>query len=384
MKICAIICEFNPFHNGHKYLLEQARDLCGCDKILCLMSGSFTQRGEICIQSRSVRARHAVLGGADAVLELPVAFSVAPAEVFAKGAIKLLSSIPDVCTLAFGCENDDKQEFLRAAELLNNESPEFKAELEKGLKNGDSHIVSYRNAFVKSGGNASLTDKPNNVLGLEYTKAILRSKSNIDILPIKRTGADFSDGALRENFSSAKAIRQNLNSELIKNNVPDFVLNDKLYDSQTEFGDCMRLVLTRTEAEKLCDIYGCGEGLENRLKSLELLTFDEIIESATTKRYSSSRIRRILSANFLNLKKSSCEKFLSAPLYLKPIAVKKDCADELLAALSKSPFPVLTTGSGKLLLENTALECLECDEFAYNQWLAVTHFNKRENGLILV
>ena len=384
MKICAIICEFNPFHNGHKYLLEQARKLSGCDKILCIMSGSFTQRGEICIQSRSVRARHAVLGGADAVLELPVAFSVAPAEIFAKGAIKLLSSIPDVCTLAFGCENADKREFLRAAELLQSESPEFKSELEKGLKNGESHIVSYRNAFVKSGGNAYLTDKPNNVLGLEYTKAILRSKSNIDILPIKRIGADFSDGTLRENYSSARAIRQNLNSELIKNNVPDFVLSDNFHDNQAEFADFMRLILTRTDAEELCDIYGCGEGLENRLKSLELLPFEEIISTATSKRYPSSRIRRILCANFLKLKKSSCEKFLSAPLYLKPLAVKKDCADELLAALAKSAFPVLTTGSGKLLLEDTARECLECDEFAYNQWLTVTKNCKRESGLISV
>ena len=93
MKICAVICEFNPFHNGHKYLIEQAKALSDCDKILCIMSGSFTQRGEICVMGKFDRARHAVLCGADAVIELPVAFAVAPAEIFAKGAFLGITTV---------------------------------------------------------------------------------------------------------------------------------------------------------------------------------------------------------------------------------------------------------------------------------------------------
>ena len=100
MKILAIICEFNPFHNGHRYLLEKAKKLSGADAVLCIMSGNFTQRGEICVLDKYTRAKHAILGGADCVIQLPAPFAVAPAEIFAKGAIKILSSIPEVAFLA--------------------------------------------------------------------------------------------------------------------------------------------------------------------------------------------------------------------------------------------------------------------------------------------
>ena len=115
MNFCAIICEFNPFHNGHKYILEQARRLSGCDGVLCIMSGSFTQRGEACVFDKYTRARHAVLSGADCVIQLPAPFAVAPAEIFASGAIKILSPIPQVKPLEFGCEDGEKKLFTNSA-----------------------------------------------------------------------------------------------------------------------------------------------------------------------------------------------------------------------------------------------------------------------------
>ena len=112
MEICGIICEFNPFHNGHKYLLERAREITLCDYLICVMSGNFTQRGEICVLDKYTRAKHAILGGADCVLELPAAFSVAPAEIFARGAVKLLAAVPHLNSIAFGSENADKDGIL--------------------------------------------------------------------------------------------------------------------------------------------------------------------------------------------------------------------------------------------------------------------------------
>lgn len=388
MKICAIICEFNPFHNGHKYLIERAKILSGCDEILCIMSGSFTQRGEICVLDKFERARHAVLCGADAVIELPVSFAVAPAEIFAKGAVKILSSIPDVCTLVFGCENGDKNDILSAAEILLNEDEIFKNTLESGLKNGESYIKSYENAFEAAGGKKGLLSSPNNVLAVEYAKAILRSGKNIDILPVKRIGAGYNERNLKENFSSASAIRKNTASPLIAGNVPACVLNDlkDFKEEKTRFCEYVRLILTRTTADTLKSVYGCGEGLENKLKSLEKLSFDEIIENATSRRYSASRIRRILCANFLGLYKSDCEEFLRAPLYVKPLAVKKQNADELLAALAKSDFPLITKGRDKLNLNGVAAKCIEKDEFSYTQWQLIAQIgseNKTES-LILV
>ena len=124
MKIYAIICEYNPFHNGHLYQLQKAREL-GADAILCIMSGNFVQRGEASVMDKYTRAKHAVMAGADIVIELPTVFATSNAELFAKGAVKLLSSIPNVSNLCFGAENADKNAFLSTAQLLQNEPEEI-------------------------------------------------------------------------------------------------------------------------------------------------------------------------------------------------------------------------------------------------------------------
>jgi len=385
MKICGIICEFNPFHNGHEYILKQARRLSGCDALICIMSGNFTQRGDVCVLEKHLRAKHAVLGGANCVLELPSAFSVAPAEIFARGAVKILSSIPELDVLAFGCESGDESDFLDAAKLLSDESEEFKSALKEKLAEGESYAKSYAYSFGRVGGNTELLSKPNNILGVEYAKAVLRSGRKIKLLPIKRVGADYGDGELRQNFSSASAIRQNLRSPLIKDNVPDYVFKDlKDFSAENErYGYALRLILSRTSTEDLSKIYGCGDGLENALKSLQNMPFGEIISAATSKRFASSRIKRILCANFLRLYKDDCEKFLSSDLYLSPLAVKKIGADEVLSALSKSPYPVLTCGSDEKKLNEAAAKCKKSDDFAYLQWQQITNLPS-ENKLILV
>ncbi len=385
MKICAIICEFNPFHNGHKYLLETARKLSGCDAVLCIMSGCFTQRGEICVLPAHERAKHAVLCGADCVIELPAAFAVAPAEIFASGAIKILSSIPAVTTLAFGCECGEKTEFIKAAKLLSNENDKFKEILNEKLADGESYIKSYAAAFRNIGGNAELLSKPNNVLAVEYAKAILRLNANIEILPIKRVGAEYNDGEIKENFSSASAIRKNLTSPLIKNNVPDCVLKD-LKDFSKEFqryDDFLRLILSRTSTEDLKKVYGCNEGLENCLKNLQQLSTVEIIEKATSRRYSSSRIKRILCANFLALYQKDVEKYLNSELYISPLAVKKQSADGVLSALAQSLYPVITCGGDVQKLGETALKCKKSDEFAHLQWQQITGLECSDKLLII-
>lgn len=385
MKICGIICEFNPFHNGHEYLLKEARKLSGCDAIVCIMSGSFTQRGDICIVEKHIRAKHAVLGGADCVIELPAALSVAPAEIFASGAVKILSSIPEIDTIAFGCESGNESDFLRAAELLTNESTAFKTALRCKLDEGESYIKSYAFAFASVGGDAELLSKSNNTLGVEYAKAVLQTGKSIKLLPVKRVGADYNDGEIKQNFSSASALRRNLTSPLLKDNVPSFVLNDLTgFTTETErYEDYLRLVLSRTSAEDLNKVYGCNDGLENALKALQALPFNLIISGATSKRFASSRIKRILCANFLRLYQSDCEKFLSSDLYLFPLAVKKESADRILSALAKSPYPVLTCGSDEKRLCKTAALCKKQDDFAYLQWQQITNA-KPANKILVV
>lgn len=363
MRICAIICEFNPFHNGHKYLLEHAREISGADAVLCIMSGSFTQRGEMCVLDKYTRARHAVLGGADAVIQLPAPFAVAPAEVFARGAVKILSSIPAVKYLSFGCESENT-DFASAASLLLNENDKFKHEFSQRIDSGESYIKSYGAAFAECGGDSSLLDKPNNILGLEYAKAVLRENTDIKLLPVKRVGSYYNDGEIKENYSSATAIRNNRNSGLIKSNLPDFVYKDLIETEEKRYDAFLRFSLFSTPNDVLNKVYGCSEGLENKLKTLTDCTINEIIENATSKRYSSSRIRRILLANALKLYRRDCEEMLDNETYIRILAVKNSQSAELLPEISKSTFTVLAGNKNLngIPLSPSALKCVESDK----------------------
>lgn len=337
MKICAIICEFNPFHNGHAYLIRRARELSGCDAVLCVMSGQFTERGDICRTDKFLRAKHAILCGADAVAELPVSFAVAPAEIFAKGAVKTISSVPSVTCLAFGCESGGEEDFIGAARILNEESGLFKSTLEERLGEGESYIRSYCEAFKACGGNADLLSSPNNILGVEYAKAVLCAGTDIRLLPVRRVGADYNDEAIGGGFSSASGIRANADNPKIKSEMPECSYND--FVASTD--NCERFKRLAADWLYLCDgknlkrVYGCTEGLDNRLKSLAYgHTFDEIVDLACSKRYPKARIRRILTANLLGLYADETEKFLKGNAHIKILAVKRERADELLPRIA--------------------------------------------------
>lgn len=337
MKICAIICEFNPFHNGHAYLLERARKLSGCDFVLCVMSGQFTQRGDMCRTDKYLRAKHAVSCGADAVIELYAPFAVAPAEIFARGAMKEICRLDGEITLAFGCESGTAEEFLKAAALLCDESEQFKSFLNESLDGGESYIKSYRRAFEKCGGSGELLSSPNNILGVEYAKAALKSGRKIELLPIKRVGSGFSDDTLNANFSSAAAIRKNADSAALSGNMPECSLNDFLAspDREERFKTLAADMLFLGDRENIRRVYGCGEGLENRLKKLSEggSDYDGIVAQASGKRYTQARIRRILCAHLLGLYQSDTEKFLESPVGCRVLAIKKAVADKLLPLL---------------------------------------------------
>lgn len=372
MKICAIICEFNPFHNGHEYLISKVKELSGCDSVLCIMSGSFTQRGDIAVADKFIRAKHAILGGADCVIELPTPFAVAPAEIFARGAVKILSSIPAVECLAFGCEK--LNDFLSIASRLTAANDDFKTALKRRMNSGAGYAKSYAEAYSECGGGSELFT-PNNILSIEYAKSVLACRKAIRLIPIERKGSGYNDGELKDNFSSASAIRANLNNKNVSNNVPNYVFDDlqSITCDINMWKIVIQYALLSASKEKLRDIFGCTEGLENKLIRLADKPFDTIVSEATCKRYSSTRIRRILTANALNLSEKKTKAFLSDAGYVKPLAVKNELTDEILAELSKSAYPIIVNQRDLNKLNEASRALFEATIFADNVWSAVNN-----------
>lgn len=212
MKIAAIIAEYNPFHKGHSYQITETRKNTGADYVLVIMSGDFVQRGAPAICNKYVRTKMALLGGADAVIELPSLYAVSSAEYFAQGAVTLIDSLQTADFLSFGSECGELSLITEAASCLLSEDDAFQSALSSFLKRGLSFPEARAKALSASDEKLSgLLASPNNVLGIEYCKALLAAQSPIQPITIKRKGSNYHDPALpsgKEHFSSASAIRR--------------------------------------------------------------------------------------------------------------------------------------------------------------------------------
>ena len=372
MKICAIICEYNPFHNGHKYLIDEARRQSNADAVLCIMSGNFTQRGEAAVLEKHLRAKHAVLCGADIVIELPTVFATSNAEIFAKGAISLLSKIPAVTHLAFGAEFADKQVFLQAANALLDEPQSVSSTIKSLTKKG----VGYAEAVATARSQVAderLFSSPNNILGIEYTKAILSTKSDIEILPVQRLGAGYHDEYAKDDFASATAIRKAMRESDLANItafLPTEVANDLSTASEVNLDAFEKLAILRESPENLAKVLDCTEGLENAFIKAASGSIS-LEEALTSPRYTAARIRRIALQNLLNIRKDLVIECLENDLYLHPLAYKQD-RTEILSTLSKATIPFLAAGTQKSKLNATATKCLAIDETAEKMYAALT------------
>ncbi len=394
MKICAVICEYNPFHNGHKYQLGKIREASGCDKIVCVMSGNFTQRGDMAVFDKFTRARHAVENGADVVLELPVSFAVSPAELFARGAVKIICSVPAVDTLAFGCESGSAENFLHAANVTLSESKEFKNALKENMKGGASYIKARTEAVLQFHGDVdeALLTSPNNILGTEYCRALLSEKSAIKPLPIPRIGGGYADTSLFKNFSSATALRACMEEDsrrsrkALKNNLPESVYRDALLAEKYPFEQAEMYALAAAAEEEIAQCPDCSEGLENRLKALAKTNpaRDELMEKAVSKRYTLSRLKRILAQNLLKIKLKDVRRFLENPLYCNVLAVKKEGSDETLALFGEGKFPLVVRKSDAAALKKEAFDCFATDVRANDIYNALTGRHSNEYQTLFV
>lgn len=302
-----IICEFNPFHKGHKYLFNSIKS--ENDTIICAMSGNFTQRGSLAVYDKYSRAKTAIENGADLVIEIPALCSIQSAQGYAMAGVNILESTGVCDKLAFGAECDDIDKLKQIAQKVIEKDSEIKKELAKGV----SYPVARKNVI-----GSDLLDSPNNILAIEYL-----TYTKLEAIAIKRIGKGHDSDDI---IYSASEIRKHLSANEIHS-----------------LDNCEKAVLYKLRtmtAEDFANIEDVSEGLENRIINCvnQATSLSELYDSIKTKRYTHSRIRRIILRAFLGINKDMPKK----PAYLHILAFNNK-GKQLLAKMKKtSTLPIIT------------------------------------------
>ena len=343
MKIVAVTAEFNPLHNGHLRLLEKAKEL-KPDILLVILNGDVTQRGALALFDKYTRAKHALMAGADLVVELPQIFGVACAERFADAAVKLLAALPaEEKVLAFGSEEGELLPLENAAGILSEEPAELSADLRDLMDMGFSYPAARAQAFAsyteQKGIRVADLTKPNNILAVEYLSAI-RKRGGVTPFTVKRTG-DYHDEKINEAEPSASAIRAAVaagKTEEVASALPSYVREDlKNFEDRDYLSPILLYRLSEMTAAELRDVADVSEGIENRILRLakECADTDALVKAVSTKRYTESRVRRILLNALLRVDKDTFDCAIEDAPYYKVLGVKKKKTD-ILSLLSRA------------------------------------------------
>lgn len=334
--ICGVIAEFNIFHNGHKYLLSEARK--HTDAVVAVMSGDFVQRGDVAIFDKYTRARAALQNGADLVLELPTCYALNAAPNFASGGVGILDALGVVDALIFGSECGDTDALKTAALKIENESEDISEAVRKGMSEG----MSYPAALSAAHGDNGLLSQSNNILAVEYIRALTRRESRIRPITLPRVGCAHDSADVNNSYASASHIRALLRqgadvSRFIPCEAPDMKYSRSLSRLDTALTAKLRTV----SPEKLSEINEVSEGLENRLIETAMCydTFEEIAAAVKCKRYTLSRIRRALIAALLDFTKDI---YTPDPEYIRVLGMTGAGAAILKEAKNKCAVPIIT------------------------------------------
>ncbi len=390
MKICSAICEYNPLHLGHLRHLNHIKQNLRPDLTAVIMSGNFTQRGEGAVLDKYTRAIHAIKAGADIVIELPTVFALSNAEIFAKGGVKLINALPKPNEICFGTETDNLSSLISVAKLLSTESDDFKKVLKRELDKGEPLVKARATALSETAGSdvdATLLNYPNNILGIEYVKAILENDYDLAINHITRNGNGYNETKITKDLPSALAIRSAIESgkvKKVKKLVPPYVYSD-LPNSLPSFDEEILFSLLNKSKEDISLITDCSEGLENKIKTLikDNYTLSNLVSNLKTKRYTEARIKRILFSAMLGITKEFTLNCLNSDLYLKVLAINKD-KQKVLSELSNSKYPLITRKSDVNKLSGVAYECFMKDVFASDVYNMVTKNKTNEFEMKLV
>ncbi len=313
----AFIVEYNPFHNGHKLHLEKSKEITNATHCLGIMSGNFIQRGGPALIDKWHRAKLAIENGVDLVIELPLLFASQSSEIFAKGSISILNQLNIVDNLVFGSESNNIESLLELAHIFANESELLSESIKHHLKMGQAYPKARENA-LKSISKLDLSTKSNDILGLEYLKQIILQKSSIKPFTIQRTGSSYNSTRLVGQICSATAIREQLKNSLnddMKNFLPNssYDMIENFYKLSAIVHDEIFYEFIRyniiSDLEILNDIFDINEGIHNKIYKNALTTSDlnELASSIKSKRYTYTRIKRILFNILLQITKKDMD-----------------------------------------------------------------------------
>lgn len=362
-KVLGIVCEYNPFHNGHLYHIIQSKKLTGADYTIAIMTGNFAQRGDVSLVDKWSKAEMALLAGVDLVIELPVIYSVSSAENFAEGAVKILNSLKIVNNISFGSETKDINLLDRIAEVLYNEPKEFQTILSHELSKGISYPKARENALMMYLNDvrrfANVLSSPNNILGVEYLKALRKTKSNILPVCIPRVGAGHNDTTYSKNIASATLVRNLVNTNKydsleFKRLVPlttgsilsENIKKGHIISGLHVFEKEIIYTLRRMSILEIANLPDVSEGLEYKIKQAanscnSLIEFYNIVSS---KRYTQTRISRILVYALLGITRKDMQLSKSISPYVRVLGFN-NAGKKLLSMISEAnpKLPLITS-----------------------------------------
>ncbi len=323
-KVVGIIAEYNPFHNGHSYHIQNTKAQTGADFVVAVMTGNFTQRGNTSVVNKWEKTKMALNGGVDLVIELPTIYSISSAENFANGAVKILNTLGIVDAISFGMEANDISTLNNIANVLNSEPPEYKTLLEHELGKGNSFPKARDNALMMYLNDikryANVLKGSNNILAIEYLKALKKQKSNLVPVGIKREKVYYNSTKIIDEYASSTGIRNLLlhnQIEEVRRVVPAKVFSMLLENIRqgtyvldlTAYNYEIIYKLRSMSVKEIANLPDVSEGLENLIKEVSNKTNNliELINGIKSKRYTQTRIQRILLYALLGITKKDME-----------------------------------------------------------------------------
>lgn len=376
MKIVGLIAEYNPFHNGHQYHIKKAKEITDADAVIVVMSGNFVQRGAPAIMPKHLRTEAALKGGASLVIELPVCYATGTAEQFSYGAVSILHKLGCVDSICFGSECGDIDIIRDLAKILCDEPDEYKDALQSYLRDGLSFPLARQRAVAAlypSHNFSDILEQPNNILGIEYLKALYRLDSKIKPYTIERISSSYHDTDLQTEFSSATALRQTIsngNFAGLYGQIPDNSIHlfKENYQKRfpvyvNDFSLLLKYKLLNETKVSLVEYADVSDELANRIfnQRNEFIDFEQFCELLKTKEVTYSRISRALLHVLLGIKKTTYVDIN----YARVLGFRMENTDVLSQIKISSSIPLIT----KLTQHNDSL--LDIDIYASNLYESV-------------